>query len=277
MASVDGYIGKQIGNYHIVTRLASGSFGSVYLAQHVSLPKQTVAIKLLHNEYLRSPELYEQFLQEAQLLDSLRHPHILPLIAAGIDEGFPYLMVEYAPRGSLREYIEQHAPHPLPLGKAITIVSQVAQALHYAHQQDIVHRDLKPDNILFNTNDEALIADFGVATILTPASRKQVQAIGTPAYMAPEQFTGTVGKKGDQYALGCIAYELVTGRQPFMAPDFISFSFQHMTEDPLPPRQLNPEVSVPIEDAILKAMAKLRAERHADVSAFATAFQSSPL
>ncbi len=275
MADINGFIGKQIGNYRVVSEISSGAFGSVYQAQHFILRERTVAIKILH-AYLSSSKEREQFLQEAQFLEKLKHHHILSIIDVGFSEGFPYLMAEYASRGSLREHLKGQSPRLLSLDEAGTILSQIGQALHYAHQQNIIHRDLKPENILFNAQGDALLADFGIATMLSTASIKHVTVIGgTPPYMAPEQFQGMVSKESDQYALGCIAYELLTGRQPFSAPDFISMGFKHITEQPLAPTHLNPHVSLSLEQVILKAMAKQRADRYANVSSFISALQSA--
>ncbi len=119
-----------------------------------------------------------------------------------------------------------------------------------------------------------LLADFGIATMLSTASVKHLTTIGgTPSYIAPEQFQGIISREGDQYALGCIAYELVTGHQPFMAPDFLSMGWKHMTEQPIPPTRYNPLLSPAIEAAILKAMAKQRAERHVDILVFLAALR----
>jgi len=118
-----------------------------------------------------------------------------------------------------------------------------------------------------------LLADFGIATLLATGSVKYVEATGSPAYMAPEQFRGMISKESDQYALGCIAYELFTGSRPFNAPDFVAMAFQHATEPPVPPRQLNPQLPLSIEQAILKAMAKERKDRYPDVASFIAALQ----
>src|SRR5262249_35760883 len=153
--------------------------------------------------------------QEAQVLKKLNHPHILPIITAGVQENVAYIVTEYASGGSLRDRIKQQAGQPLPLAEVLSVLTQIGQALSYAHQQHVVHRDLKPANILFNAQGEALLADFGIATVLTTTETQQVDRVGTPAYMAPEQFEGMVSTKSDQYALGCVAYELLTGRKPF--------------------------------------------------------------
>jgi len=277
MADETSFIGRQIGgNYRILTELNSGSFGTVYLGRHLIFEDSpTVAIKLLH-AHLRSTQERAQFIQEAQLLKKLNHSYILRIIDAGFENGASYLVTEYASHGSLRDRLNQQAGKPLPLNEALTILSQIGQALHYAHQakpQAIVHRDLKPENILFNERNEALLADFGIAVVLEKT--KRVDIVGTPAYMAPEQFQGEISQKSDQYALGCIAYELVTGRKAFTAPDFFSMAFKHLNEYPPAPTQFNPLLPVYVEQAIFKAIVKYRTERHTDVSAFISVLQKT--
>ncbi len=265
---------KHIGNYRITAEIASGTFGSVYLAKHLVFDDEPpVAIKLLHT-HLGSEKERERFFQEARFLRKLKHPYILPLLDAGLSEGFLYLVVEYASNGTLRDRLCLHPSLPLPLEDALCVLSQIAQALQYAHSQNVVHRDLKPANILFNIKGEAILADFGIAVVLEQT--KRVGEAGTPLYMAPEQFQGEVSKKSDQYALGCIAYELLTGQRPFDAPDFIALWYKHAHEQPLPPTQLNPNLPEYMEQALLKAMAKQREDRYSDISAFIAALQQAP-
>jgi tetratricopeptide (TPR) repeat protein len=269
------YIGKQIGNYRIVTEIASSYFSHVFRGEHVFLHERIVAIKLLH-AYLDSPQESERFLQEAHFLAKLKHRHIMSIVDVGTFENLPYLVVEYAQNGSLRDRLRRHpTPRPLPLDEALAILLQVGQALQYAHEMNVVHRDLKPENILFNSRNEALLADFNIATMLETAKTKSIDIIGSPLYMAPEQFEGTVSKRSDLYALGCIAYELFTGRPPFNAPSAFALGLKHKNEDPHPPTHLNPHLPRQIEQAILKALAKERADRHVSVSVFVTALQHS--
>jgi len=280
------YIGRQVGSYTIMSEVDSGSYGSVYRARHIIFQdRPPVAIKLLH-AHLKSPREREQFIQEAQLLNKLHHPYILPIIDAGIgvQDGLPYIIMELASRGSLQDRLDQLRGRPMPLEEALTILTQIGQALQYAHLQNIVHRDLKPENILFNAKGEALLADFGIAAVLATAHTKDMGRGGTPAYMAPEQFEGKVSVKSDQYALGCIAYELVTGKKPFDVENvgLEAVWFQHAKVQPAAPSQLNPRVPTSVEQAILKAMAKDRTTRYSDVSVFITAcattqpFESNP-
>ena len=275
MPKENSYIGKQIGNYRIIEELASGSFGRVYKGVHIFLSKRVVAIKLLQRMYLGSQKEREGFLQEAQFLEILKHSHILPIYDVGIDDGTPYFVAEYAPNGSLRDLLEQRYPHPLPVDEAVRILTQVGDALYYAHQQNIIHRDLKPENILFDAKGEALLADFGIAVVLETARTSPVNLVGSPLYMAPEQFDGMLSIRSDQYALACIAYEMVTGRNPFLAPSAVAMALKHKMEQPVAPTQFNTYLPVPVEQAILKAMSKERSERYPDVSAFIAALHMS--
>ena len=272
MEEENDLIGKQIGNYRLIEEIASGAFGTVYRAHHYILTSRIVALKMLH-VHLPARER-ARFIQEAQFLESLRHRHILSVVDIGFDDGRPYLASVYAPGGSLRQRLDQK--RLLSWDETHIILTQVGEALCYAHQQNIVHCDLKPENILFNAEGEAVLADFGIATVLSTMSVKQLADMeGTPAYMAPEQFHGQVSKEVDQYALGCIAYEMVTGQRLFTAPNLVAMCIKHETEQPVPPRQINAQVAVHVQEAILKALAKHRSDRHKDVAAFLSALQTS--
>ena len=273
MANGANYIGQQIGNYRIERELASGGFGTVYLAKHIHLQNRIVAIKLLH-AHLASQKERDQFLKEAQLLEKLKHPHILPLLDVGLYNNVPYLVSEYAPQGSLRNRLNR-GPKPLSMQEMLSILSQIGQALQFAHDQNVIHRDIKPENILFNARGEALLADFGIATTLTTKSVQRATVVGTFDYMAPEQFQGTVSKESDQYALGCLTYELVTGQLPFNTADLAVIIAMHLNQTPTNPTQLNPQLPAHIAQAILKALAKQRTDRHANVTAFIAALQAT--
>ena len=263
-----------IGNYRIISELGQGACGRVYLAQHTVLEKRVAALKLMHNVPLHEHQEKTLFLQESHMLEVLRHPYILPIIDAGINEGLPYIVTEYAPNGSLRQLLNQHINQPLSQEKALSILAQIGSALHYAHEQQVVHRDLKPENILFNAQGNALIADFGLAITLASMSMHVTTQAGTPAYMAPEQVQGVVSREGDQYALGCIAYELFTGHHLFTAPNIAVMMFNHLYTVPVPPSEHNPDIAPHIEEAILKALAKDRHDRHTDIAAFLTALEA---
>ncbi len=268
------------GNYLAREPLARGGFGQVYHGEHRYLSQRIVAIKVMRDAPLQTQEERAAFLREANMLELLKHPLILPLLDVGIQENVPYLVTEYASAGSLRHRLRTLQGQLLPLDEALHILSQVAAALHFAHEHQVIHRDLKPDNILFNTRGEALLADFGIATLLGTASYHQTRVIGTPTYMAPEQFRGQIGKESDQYALACLAYELFTGRPPFANAeqplDFYSLMFHHLQEHPQLPIQINPNLPTHISAAIMKALAKDRAMRYPDVLAFVGALLAAP-
>ncbi len=264
MIDTNNYNGQEIGNYRLVEKLDCGNFGCVYRAEHLHLKKHTVAIKLLH-AHLASPQKSAEFLQEAQFLFDLTHPHILPVFDVGINEkNIPYLVLEYCPNGSLKKYLQHQHPGHLSVEEAVRILTRIGQALHHAHQHNIVHRDLKPANILFNAKGEVVLTDFGIAVLLEGTTF--INRGGTPAYMAPEQFQGIVSKKSDQYALGCIAYELVTGQRPFL---------HSRSDPPIPPCALNPLVPPYIEQAILKALSERHTDRYEDVITFVNALEKT--
>src|SRR5579884_2191092 len=247
-------IGQRVGSYVLARELDRGAYGIVYLAQHAQIHR-LAAIKFMYTG-VNSPEQQEQFRREAQILADLRHPCILPLLDFNFDaEGYPYLITAYAARDSLRKRMGQ----PLPVQEVLRMLSQVGRALHYVHLQGIIHRDLKPENILFDQDDHALLADFGIATL--------IQLRGTPSYMAPEQFKGRAYPQSDQYALACIAYELLTGQRVFTG-DGLALMYQHVHDDPIPPSQHLPTLSPSVERAILTALAKEPQQRYSSVEDF---------
>ncbi len=266
------YIGKQIGEYSLFMELGSGTYGRVYWGQCNASPSRSVAVKVMHPVHLGSPEKQNHFLQEIQFLCKLKHPDILPIIDTGFHEELPYIVTEFADHGSLREHLHRHSP--LPIGEALFILTQIGQALSYAHGHDIIHRDLKPENILFDAKDRVLLADFNTAIIET-VGRKRIEIAGTAQYMAPEQFTGHASKASDQYALGCIAYELFTGQTPFPVGSFPLMMFQHRHKTPPPLAQYAPQIPPYIERAVLRALAKELAERHPSVWAFIEALHNN--
>jgi serine/threonine protein kinase len=269
----DELLGKQLASYQLVQLLGQGAFGSVYLGRHFLLTqKPPVAIKVL-NTALNSQEEFDRFFQEAVMLDTLSHPHILPIIDANLYEGYPYFVAEYAQGGSLQERLEQLDGTPMPLAEALKVLQQTGDGLQHAHDLDVVHRDLKPANILFDGNGDAMLADFGIA--LQVQKTRRVDEIGTPAYMSPEQFKGKISKKSDQYALGCIAYELVTGQQLFIADDPYTIGYKHIYEAPVGPRELNPNIPPAIEAVILKALSKEHNDRYDSVADFIQALMNA--
>ena len=271
-------IGEHFGRYQVKAKIACGASGCVYLAQHDILSKRMAALKVMHSSHLHSPQEEDRFYREAEILASLSHPHILLIYDFGIDEdeGLPYLVMEYAPNGSLRDLHNSDPQHLLPMAQSLSIITQIGEALYYAHQKRIVHRDVKPENILFNAKGEVLLSDFSIALEQDVTHiEKEIDVMGTPPYMAPEQFDGHVSRRSDQYALGCISYELFTGRKPFQAHNTGILIQKHKYENPIPLRQLNPQIPIHIEQAVLKTLAKNLYHRYENVSQFINALQSS--
>lgn len=272
----DRHLHERIGNYVLTKVLGGGAFGTVYLAEHTYL-NRTVAIKVLNTGYSYEQKDQDTFFKEAKFLDILQHRHILPIIDAGIQDKMFYLMTEYAPGGSLRERIDHQRPALLPMREALLILSQIGQALHYAHLHNIVHSDLKPENILFNSKGEALLADFGISVQLESGTKDIENIRGSLPYMAPEQFEKKASVKSDQYGLACIAYELFTGERPIKGPidknPFV-WAFVHKNQVPEVPSRHNPDLSESIDQAILIALAKDHTQRHKDVSTFITSMTS---
>ncbi|MDQ6661448.1 MAG: serine/threonine protein kinase [Chloroflexota bacterium] len=283
MIGAEKSIRQLVSNYRIVEEIHSSSLTSVYQAEHTLFARRPVALKVFHSIAL-SPHKSEQFLQEAQLLKRLKHPHILPILDVGISDGIPYIVTEYMAKGSLRDHIEQHFPQLLSIQETIALLSQVGKALQYAHQLNITHGNLKPENILLDKNGQALLADLHILTLFDLVSPDAAYNINTLPYLAPEQFQGKTSKESDQYALGSVAYELFTGKLPFFALNFAVMRLKHRTESVAPPTLLNMLLPIHFEKTILKAMAQQEANRYphmrdfiADLNVLSPVQKPSPL
>ncbi|GCE22299.1 serine/threonine protein kinase [Dictyobacter kobayashii] len=271
MASLIGtWIGQRLGNYQLKQLVGQGGFAEVYLGEHIYL-KTPVAIKVLSTQLAQEDQ--EGFLNEARIIAHLKHPDILSILEFGVQEGTPFLVMDYAPNGSLRERYRRQA-HLTPI-MVLPHVKQVAAALQYAHQEHIIHRDVKPENILLGAQDEALLSDFGMA-LGTRSSRTQnmEELAGTLAYMAPEMLQGRPVPASDQYALAIVLYEWLSGDYPFHGT-FTEIASQHLMVPPPPIK--NPAVSPEVEAVILRALAKRPEQRFESVQAFADAFEQSIL
>ncbi len=266
-------VGQQIGSYRITAAIASGACGDVYQATHVILTSRVVALKLLHASFLESQQRIEAFYQEARFLEVLKHPYILPVLDVNTHEGYPYIVMEYAAHGSLRGVLNQRRQKPLTLSDTLHNLGQIGEALAFAHQHQIVHCDLKPENILFDGANQALLTDFGIAAVLHNQQMEAVEIGGTPAYMAPEQFQGKVHYESDQYALACIAYEMLTGQQPFISSDPTQLMQMHLHDKPAIPSHLNSALPPSVDQAVLKALSKQYNRRYPDVTSFISAMR----
>ena len=260
------------GRYAIERELGRGGMATVYLATDLK-HRRPVALKVLDPELARSVGP-ERFLQEIRIAASLTHPNILPLHDSGEAEGILYYMMPYVAGESLRDCLTRQ--RHLGLEETVRIVGQVAAALGHAHRRGIIHRDIKPENILL-ADGQALVADFGIARAIDAAGTERLTAtglaVGTPAYMSPEQVGAerALDGRSDIYSLGCVAYEMLCGAPPFTGPSVQAVMARHAV-DPVPPlRTLRPTIPLAVQRAIETALAKVTADRFATAEAFAEA------
>ncbi len=264
------YIGKIVGDYRLLRWLGGGGFGNVYQAERVG-EGQIVAVKVLRIQLSKQDDL-RTFINEARTM-SLRHPHIVPLLDFGLShDDIPFLVMEYAPNGTLRD---QHPKgSQVPLLTAVEYASQVASALQYAHNSHLIHRDVKPENMLVRSDGTVLLSDFGIATVAhttnSPATDQEMA--GTVPYMAPEQLAGKPRAGSDQYALAVVVYEWLAGRVPFKGTA-IEVALQHATQPPPSLIVQMPYIPQEVEAVLFKALAKDYKERFLSVQAFLTALQ----
>ncbi len=267
--SVDVRVNQQIGNYRLTRLLGKGGYAEVYLGTHLYLNKQA-AIKILLLAF--TPADRQAFLHEAEMMAHFHHPHIVPVIEAGDEGGMLYLVMEYAPNGSL---LERHPPGSrLDLETILPYVYQIADALDYAHKERRIHRDIKPGNLLIGSKGEVLLSDFGVAVTQSTLTNPQQQVAGTVAYMAPEQIEGRAQAASDQYSLAVVVYEWLMGEWPFQGT--ISELISHHLYMPPPSlRDKRPDLPLAVERVIHKALSKSPLARFASVGEFAQALDQA--
>ncbi|MEP7326901.1 MAG: serine/threonine-protein kinase [Gemmatimonadota bacterium] len=261
--------------YAIERELGRGGMATVYLARDLKHDRQ-VAIKVLRPE-LAAALGPERFLREIHLAAQLNHPHILPLLDSGEAAGFLYYIMPFVEGESLRDRLTREKQ--LPLTDGLRIAADVAAALSYAHSHGVVHRDIKPENILLE-GDQAVVADFGIAKAISAAGGDRLTgtglAIGTPAYMSPEQAGGEQDLDGraDIYALGCVLYEMLAGVPPFLGPSAQAILARHSVDAVPSLHTVRSTVPAGVVRAIEKALAKVPADRFATARAFAEALES---
>jgi serine/threonine protein kinase len=263
-------VGQQLGKYHLTRLLGRGSFAEVYLGEHVNL-RSEAAVKVLRAHLVDDDA--REFLRESQITARLAHPHIVRILDYDVQEGVPFLVMDYAPNGTLRQR-HLHAT-AVPLSTIVQYVKQVADALQYAHNQRLIHRDVKPENMLIGRHNEILLSDFGtVQVVLNTHMETNQKIVGTVAYMSPENLQGHAHYASDQYALGIVVYEWLTGERPFHGSlnELIS---QQLYLVPPPIHEKIPSITPALEEAIQRALAKDYRQRFASVQAFAAALEQA--
>jgi serine/threonine protein kinase len=265
--------GKQFGPYQVVAPLGEGGMAAVYKAYQPAMERH-VAIKVLPRHMAGSPEFIARFKREAHLLAQLQHPHILPVFDYGESDGYTYIVMPFLQSGTLADLLKTRR---VSLPEIYRIISQVGDALGYAHARGMIHRDVKPSNVLIDERGNCLLTDFGLARMAETGSMLTSSGaiMGTPAYMSPEQGAGNqVDGRSDIYALGVILFEMVTGQVPYSAETPIAIVFKHI-QDPLPSaRKFAPDLSESLELILMKALAKKADDRYQTADDFVKAVQA---
>ncbi|HXJ20508.1 MAG TPA: protein kinase [Polyangia bacterium] len=292
MESTLGLIGLRIGNYRVISQIGQGGMGAVYLADHEILGRKA-AVKVLLPELSKDPGLIARFFNEARATAQLRHRGFVEIFDSGtLPDGSAYLVMDFLRGANLADCIEHQ--RVLPPAEAIEILREVAASVEIAHRHGIVHRDLKPDNIYLavetdgvSGKDEVLVKvlDFGIAKLNSttggepgrerPSRTRTGALLGTPLFMSPEQCRGAgqVDHRSDIYSLGCIAYNMLTGRPPFPYEGFGEIISAHLTEHPASMRMLMPQLPGALDTFVLGLLAKAPGERPPSMEAVATALE----
>lgn len=264
------------GKYIVTKTLGRGGMAEVYLARDPVLERY-VAIKVIYPHLAADPGFEERFRREAKLVAALRHAHIVQLHDFDVAANQPFMVMEYLGGGSLKDRLVtlRGRGTTMPLAEIAHILEPIASALDYAHAYGTIHRDVKPANILFTSNGDPVLSDFGIAKIVGEAAQISITGttIGSPAYMSPEQADNkSVDARSDLYSLGVVVYEMASGRVPFHGDSPTAVLMQHITASPPPPRQFNANIPEPVQAVILKALAKDPAARFVSATELARAF-----
>ena len=261
--------GTLVGPYRIEARIGSGGMATVYRAHHSALDRY-VAIKVLPEFFAEDENYRERFQLEARSVARLNHPNILNAFDFGHDKGVPYLVMELVEGGTLADRLGS----PMELQQVVRLLRPVASALDYAHAQGVLHRDIKPSNILIRPDGSPVLADFGLAKLADSVRKLTATGVvfGTPEYMSPEQAVGdSIGPATDQYALGTVAYEMLTGRVPFEGETPGAVLISHLSRAMPPTRELPGEISGHVDQVLRRGMAKAPQDRYPTVGAFVAA------
>lgn len=270
MENPERFLGTNIGKYRLAEFIGKGGMANVYKAFHPDL-KRYAAIKILNPDTLSDEKFLEHFRNEAQNMALLRHPNIVQVYDASISSNFPYIIMEYIEGKTLRHYIQEYTQSQkrIPLPTTLKIMYSIGLALAFAHENDITHRDVKPGNVLLENSGRVILTDFGLAQPVTDNEVAGKTFSGTPAYISPEQALGrSTGPRSDQYSLGTIFFEMVTGRLPFDSEDSLSVAISHVTHDIPSPKEYYPEIQDEIADIVVRATRRNKLDRYPSMDAF---------
>jgi serine/threonine-protein kinase len=270
---------RVLGNrYEVGDLLGRGGMAEVHLGRDTRLGR-TVAIKLLRVDLARDPTFQARFRREAQSAASLNHPAIVAVYDTGEEQivdahggvvALPYIVMEYVEGKTLRDLLVDG--NPIDIGYALDITAGVLSALEYSHRAGIVHRDIKPGNVMIGPDHEIKVMDFGIARAMADATATMTQTqavIGTAQYLSPEQARGeTVDSRSDLYSAGCLLFELITGRPPFVAESPVAVAYQHVREEPRAPSTYNHQIPDSVDRVVLHSLAKDREHRYQSAAEF---------
>lgn len=268
-------IGDEIGPYKLIEQLGQGGMATVYKAYHPGLDRY-VAIKALHPAFAEDDSFLARFQREARVVAKLEHPSIVPIYDYSTVQNRPYLVMKYIEGETLKSRISKGS---IAWSDSIKIIEVIGNALAYAHRKGVLHRDIKPSNVLISTDDQIYLSDFGLAR-MAQSSEKTLTTdmmIGTPQYISPEQALARqdLDSRTDIYSLGVMIYELLVGKVPFNADTPFAIVHDHIYT-PLPlPRSINPDIPESLQNVLIKALAKEKEDRYADVTSLVNALKSA--
>lgn len=266
--------GKTLGQYQLQALLGVGGMGAVYRAYQISL-NRVVAIKVLPSILGANPDFAMRFRREAQTIAALQHPHIIPIHDYGSEGNLTFIVMPLLSGGTLADRLKVGASFTIPA--VVDLLKKLSSALDHAHYAGVVHRDLKPANIMFDAYDTPFLVDFGIAKILSGTDTlitQQGATVGTPPYMAPEQWRGEqLSPATDQYAMAIVLYQVLTGQLPFVGETTHSFMYQHLEKEPEMPHVMRRDIPKEISEVLLRALSKQSQARYPTMTAFAQDFE----
>lgn len=270
--------GTRLGDYEVRELLGTGGMASVYKGYDAALARD-VAIKVIRTDD-QSPDFVSRFQREARVVASLRHPNIVQVFQFGEQDDFVYMVQEFLPGATLHDIIRKYGKRRMGTLRVHDIVGQLASALDFAHSQGVTHRDVKPSNAIYNSHDELVLTDFGIARREADASVTVTGSgvvMGTPGYIAPEQAmsSANITPSCDIYALGVVIFELLTGRLPFEADNAMDVVMKHIREEPPSPSSFRSDLPKSVDRVVLKALSKEPQDRYVSAGSLAKALQNA--